>query len=221
MSVDERELAELADLWRAQPLPSRAWTREEIARRVRAKARQHDRAIFWRNVREAVAGALLIGTMGWTSWLAPGWLPKLGALVGVASVICVLGRLVRARREHPSARQDLPLVDWLETEARKIEAEIELLRSVRRWYVAPLFAGTAVWGGILVSLGLASLPMPRARLALALALVVLMVGVIFSAVGWAVWKLNQFGIARYLQPYALELREALREARTGTEESNR
>jgi hypothetical protein len=217
MSVDDKNLNDLGQLWRSQPLAPGVWTRKEIVARVTAKARQHDRAIFWRNVREAASGALLIGVMGWTSWLAPGWLPKAGGLVGMASVVFVIAKLARARRKHPPARQDLALVEWLEAEVRKVEAEIRLLRSARTWYVAPLFAGAAVWCGILVSLGLASLPMPRARLVLALALFALIEGLIFSVVGWVVWKLNQCGVTRYLEPYLKELRELLDDIRPEAE----
>jgi hypothetical protein len=150
---------------------------------------------------------LSIGVMCSTSWLAPGWLPKAGALVGVASVVFVIARLMRSRRSHPPARRDLALVEWLEAETRKVEAEIHLLRSVRSWYIAPIFAGGAVWFGILVSLGLASLPIPRARLVLALALVAAISALIFWIGGWAVWKLNQYGVTRYLEPYLKELHE--------------
>jgi hypothetical protein len=217
MSADDKNLNELRDLWRAQPFTPGDWTREGFVTRVRAKARRHDRTIFWRNVQETAAGALLFGVMGWTSWLAPGWLPKAGGLIGMASVVFVIARLVRSRRAHPPVRQDLALVEWLDAEARKVEAEIHLLRSVRSWYVAPIFAGSAVWFGILVSLGLASLPIPRARLVLALALLTALSALIFLIGGWAVWKLNQYGVTRYLEPYLKELRELLDEIQTETE----
>jgi len=209
MRVDDENLDELGKLWRTQPTESRNGTPQEALAHVRAKARRHDRAIFWRNVREAGAGALLIGVMGGTSWLAPGWLPKAAGLVGMASVVLVIARLVASRRRNPPVPPDLALVDWLRGEARKVDAEMRLLRSVRSWYLAPLFVGSAIWCGVLVAQGLGSLPLTSARFALALTAVAAIMATIFGLVGWVVWRLNEIGARTFLEPYAAELRTLL------------
>lgn len=221
MSTHDTHLSELGAIWRSQPPAPGEWTREEIVGRVRARARRHDRAIFWRNAREIAAGALLAGVMGWSSWQAPGWLPKAAALVGATSVVFVLAKLVRSRRANPPVREDLALVDRLQAEVRKVEAEIRLLRSVRSWYLAPLFAGTAVWSGTLVSVGLASAPISRARLAAALAACAAITALVFWLAGWIVWKLNRTAVGTHLDPYAAELRALLDEIRSEAEGDER
>jgi hypothetical protein len=217
MSSEFKDLNELGTLWQSQPIQAGQWSRDDIATRVRAKARRNDRAIFWRNVREVAAGALVVGVMAWSSWLAPGWLPKVGGLTGALCVVFVLVRLVRVRRAHPPVRQDLPLVAWLEAESHKVDAEIDLLRSVRSWYLAPLLGGAAVWSGILMATGLASAPIPRARLIAVFAVCSAIMALIFWVVGWAVWKLNQTAVRTHLQPYAEELSALLDEIRPGPE----
>ncbi len=221
MSTHDRDLSELGAIWRSQPPAPEAWTRDEIVARVKAGARRHDRAIFWRNAREIAAGALLAGVMGWSSWLAPGRLPKAAAAAGAASVVFVLAKLVRSRRANPPVREDLAIVDRLQAEVRKVEAEIRLLGSVRSWYLAPLFAGTAVWSGTLISVGLASAPISRARLAAALAACAAITALVFWLAGWVVWKLNRTAVRTHLEPYAAELRALLNEIRSETEDDNK
>jgi hypothetical protein len=144
--------------------------------------------------------------MGWTSWLAPGWWPKAGAVAATASVVFVLGRLLRARREHPPVPPDLPTVRWLEAEIADVAAEIRLLRSVVSWYVAPLAVGATSWCLILVSVGLSSTPISTARAALAVGTLLVLCGALFGLIGWGVWRVNRLGIERQLWPYAEELR---------------
>ena len=220
MSAHETHLSELGAIWRSQPPAPGEWTREEIVGRVRARARRHDRAIFWRNAREIAAGALLAGVMGWSSWQAPGWLPKAAAVIGATSVVFVLAKLVRSRRANPPVREDLALMDRLAAEVRKVEAEIRLLDSVRSWYLAPLFAGTAVWSGALVYVGLASAPIPQPRLVLALVACAAVLALVFWLAGWVVWKLNQTAVETHLEPYAAELRALLDEIRSEAEYDN-
>lgn len=213
MQVGERELYELGQLWRSQPPGSDTWDRAETLTHVRRTSRQLDRAVFWRNVREAGAGALVIGAIGWTSWLAPGWAPKLGAVVAAASVLFVLLRLARERREHPPARPDAPLLDWLQGELRKVEAEARLLRSVRSWYVAPLAFGATVFGVTTVSLGLLSLPISRAGVVLAVGVCLAVWVGMFGLLAWGLGRLNRAAAEKHLEPHAEELRRLLEDLR--------
>jgi hypothetical protein len=217
MSPDSRDLNELRELWQSQPLSPGAPSGNDLVERVRARARRHDRAIVWRNVQEAAAGGLLVVVMGWTSWLAPGWPPKVGAAVGIAGVIFVLGKLALWRRANPPVPCDLTLSAWLKAELHKAEANIRLLKSVGSWYIAPLFAGATVWSGILVTTGLASLPLSRTRLALALGACAAISGLVLAVVGWAVWKLNRHAVATHLEPYARELRSLLDDIQSADE----
>jgi hypothetical protein len=218
MQVGERELNELGQLWRSQAPGSEAWDTAETLAHVRRTSWKLDRAVFWRNVREAGAGVLVIGAIGWTSWLAPGWAPKLGAAIAAASVVFVLLRLARERREHPPARPDVPLSDWLEGELRRVAAEARLLRSVRSWYVAPLALGATFWGVILVSQGLLSLPLSRARVVLAVGFCLVSWAGMFGLLAWGLGKLNRAAAEKHLEPHAEELRRLLDDLRSESDE---
>jgi hypothetical protein len=201
------DLDELGVLWRRQPVSPQGPSPGEILARARQKGLRLERAIFWRNVREIAAGALGAGAMAWTSWLAPGWLPKVAAAAALASVVLVTARLLRARRAHPPVRPDLPLVEWLAAERRLVEAEIELLRSVVSWYVVPLAVGASLWCVTIVTLGLSTVHLSPTRLLLATALSLAFCALLFTLVGWGVRWVNRLGVDTYLAPYAEELRQ--------------
>src|SRR5262249_43327825 len=96
-----------------------------------------DRKIFWRNMREYVAGGALIA---WFLWLLryPGQrhLPVAG-LVAVGFVMIYLWRSQRKKQPlDPSADVRSYQTALLE----RYDRQIELLRRVKYWYVAPLYA---------------------------------------------------------------------------------
>ena len=206
---DER-LEELGRLWREQEVEPHAFDAKEVLMQVKQQARKFDRTIRWRDVREAIAGAFVLTFAGWSSWSAEGWLPKAGFLALAVCGTYTVARALRARRQHPQVREDQPLVDRLQAEVRKVEAQAELLRTVRSWYILPIAIGTTVWRATLVNptgglIGLLS----------EMGLVLVAGAAIFSLVGWGVWKLNQHALRSDLQPRLSELRDMLEEARVG------
>jgi hypothetical protein len=176
--------------------------------KVKERSRKFDRTIVWRDVREAVAGLFGAGVMVWMSILAPGWLPKVGAAAAVVSVAYVIARLSRVRRAHETPHEHLPLVERLRAEIAKVEAQAELLRSVRSWYVTPLAVGATVWLASLVP----AIGLPAGATFAALACAVAFSATLFSAVGWFVVTINRRAVCAGLEPYMAELRRMLREA---------
>ena len=192
-------------LWRSQSRPIPHERSEEMLEKVKDRSRKFDRTILWRDAREALAGLFVAGVWAWVSWLAPGWWPKIGAAAATACVLYVLARLWRARRRHGQVREDLPLAERVRAEIAKVEAQADLLRTVRSWYMTPLALGSTIWLASLVpAIGLA----PRLTAA-GIAAAVCFSGLLFSAVGWVVVRLNNCVARTQLDPYREELQRLL------------
>lgn len=204
MSVDDREFDELARLWKARPEPS-TWSAEQALMEIKKKARKFDRSILWRDVREAAAGLLALGAMGTASVLAPGWLPKLGLAVLAVCIGAVLTRLWRTRRAHGPLADDLPTVERLRGEIRKVEAQARLLRTVRSWYVMPIAVGGTAWMATLTP----AIGLQGGALLAGMLFAVAASAAIFGAVGWFVVWLNRRAVRLELEPYRTELVETL------------
>ncbi len=212
MAPDDRDFDELARLWREQELDADNWNSEEILMNVKRKSEQFDRKIRRRDAVEAAAGAIVIGVFAWVSWQIPGIVPKLGALVASGCVGFALWKMFRVQRRNRGTRQDLALTARLQQEISRVDDQIQLLRNVVSWYVLPLAAGGTVWSTT------ATVPVAETSPALAAASIgVTLVGsvVIFSLVGYVVWKLNQRAVERELIPYRDELRSLLEQAANG------
>lgn len=205
MAADDAQFDEWGRLWRDQRTPLLEERSEDMLKKVKERSRRFDRTIVWRDAREAVAGLFGASVMVWVSWLAPGWLPKIGAAAATVGVLYVIARLSRVRRRHGPVREDVPLVERLHAEIAKVEAQADLLRSVRSWYMTPLAVGSTIWLASLVP----AIGMPALATAAGLAAAVLFSTLLFYAVGWVVVKLNARAVRMELEPYCEELRQML------------
>jgi hypothetical protein len=209
--LDDRpaEDRELARLWGSAAEPADPPDEAEILVQVSRRARRLDRRLLVRDAVETAAGLLVAVAMGRASWLAPGWLPKVGAAAVVAAVVYVVYRLLAARRRGAgAAAAGRPLTDHLRREIAKVQAQIDLLRTVRTWYVLPLAAGATLWLATLVP----AVGLPPGATAVALLLAVAVSAVVFGIVGWVVVRLNRRAVEADLLPYRRELEVLLAEA---------
>lgn len=133
----------LVTAWRAQPAALAARPLAEL----RAAARAVERRIAWRNRLETAAGVL--GLCGWALvlWWFPQALIRLGAVLVIAGGLVVLWQLHRRaglRRLPPPALGGATLPFHRAELLRQRDA----MRSVGRWYLAPLVPGFIVfaWG---------------------------------------------------------------------------
>ena len=197
------------EMWRrGEPDSGRGrFDEEETLMTIREKTNQFERAIRRRDRIEAAAGLLLVGVAGWVSVLAPGWAPKAGAGVLVASVAFVVHRLWSVRRRGLPADPGLPLIDGLRAELSRVDDQIALLRSVATWYVMPLALGATAW---MVSLGLA-LPLPPEHRPAAALLLGGAGLAILAVVGVLVVQLNRHAVRRQLLPLREEIAASLEE----------
>jgi hypothetical protein len=101
-----------------------------------ATTRRFDRAIFWRNLREYLAGLVLMGVFG---TLAVAGESPLRNGVNFVCVSFVMGFLWWRHRDVP--RPD-PAADARAFQAvmlERVDRQLQLLRTVRYWYLLPLY----------------------------------------------------------------------------------
>jgi hypothetical protein len=107
---------------------------------IERRAGKFSRTVRWRNARELVACALLIawgahGAMTSRSFLES--IPSLAMVIAVAWVGAQL--VVRGRNLSPPA-PSATTGEYLAFERAQLDRQRQLLRRVRRWYLAPLLA---------------------------------------------------------------------------------
>lgn len=190
---------ELKSAWTRQTAPALAGgSMKELEREFVAKQRRRGRTLFWRDIREAAAGVLVAAVFARTAWAmgAAGW------PIGFA-VLLLLGQSGFFVRERFRARQrmapvDTPLLPRLEVEIREQERQLDLLRNVGRWYVAPLLAAAVIFGATVVM----NAPVPWiGRLIAGAAMAAIL------ALGtWVVIHLNRYAAERVIAPALEELR---------------
>lgn len=189
-----------------------AW-REENAARATAERREQLIAAtcrrverFWGQVlrRDLIetAAALFVmvafGAMLFAEKTGP--LEKTGCGVIVLGAAYVVYRLHKTRRSTRPAPLDAPLREYCQTELRRVEQQIKLLKSVHVWYLGPISLGL-----VLISLG-------RHGLAWRSAEEIAFYTVLFAGI----YVLNQLAVKRGLVP----LRDGLRSLRDALDSPN-
>ncbi|MEW6306865.1 MAG: serine hydrolase domain-containing protein [Verrucomicrobiota bacterium] len=136
----------LKELWRAQriesapPLPDAA----QLAG-MNARLKRMDRTLFWRDCRENIAAVFVMAVFGLYFFLFPAPLARVGSAIVVLSGLVVMAYPFWRKRRVPKAVPEASLMQSLESELRKVEVEIALLRSVLWWYILPGAVGVLVF----------------------------------------------------------------------------
>ena len=113
---------------------------------LRAEARALQRTISRRNLREYLAGALVIPVFCYYMWLFPHWVTRLGAALVVLGTLVVMWQLHRraASRAVPAELGGT----CLQYQRSELVRQRDALHSVWLWYLGPLLPGLVVfvWG---------------------------------------------------------------------------
>lgn len=188
---------EARTLWQAHEAPAGALPERRILQTVQARADAFDRLVRRRDRRESLAAGFVATAFGLTSILlliAGLHLASAGATVVVLASAWIYWKLNSTRVRHTYDEAGLPVAHTLLRELEKVDAQIDLLRSVFWWYLLPLLGGMLLF---LIGLdGTASL----GRWAL-----------LIGALGGAVYGLNRYAIHAELKPRRAELHALLRE----------
>ena len=132
-AVQEKELMRM---WQESVLPAPMDARQ-LAMTIAKRVESFDRKIFWRNMREYVAG---VGLIAWFLWLLryPG--QRYLSVAGIVAVGFVMIYLWRSQRKNQVLDPSADVHSYQTALLERYDRQIQLLRRVKYWYVAPLYA---------------------------------------------------------------------------------
>ena len=134
MSADQDK--ELMKMWQQSVMAS-PMDAGELAKTIAARMQGFDRRIYWRNVREYAAGG---GLIAWFLWLLRNPGQRHIALAGIVAVAFVMIYLWRGQRRTQPLNPSADLRAYQAAMLERYDRQIALLRRVKYWYVAPLYA---------------------------------------------------------------------------------
>ena len=132
---------DIRHVWQNQPVENTPMPLEEIRR----KARQFEKRISRRNLREYIAGAAGIVIFTVYLFIFPNPVARAGSALIIAGGLGVLFQLYK-RATPDTLPEDLGLTASLEFHRRELVRQRDLLRSVWLWYIGPFVPGIVVFG---------------------------------------------------------------------------
>jgi lysylphosphatidylglycerol synthetase-like protein (DUF2156 family) len=130
----------MADVWKHQPLEQITISLADIHR----KARKLEGRVFWRNVREYVASALVVACFGYYTVVFHSTLIRAGCGLVIAGALFAVVALHKkgAARTIPA---DLAFHTCVGVHRKELERQRDLLRSVWTWYLLPFVPGMSLF----------------------------------------------------------------------------
>lgn len=182
---------ELKNLWQQQPA-ARIPQGEDMLTVVIERTRKLDRQIASRNTREAGAALLLIAIFAVLAWHAPGWIDRIGWGLTSASGVWIVYYMRRFGAGPGRPDRDASVAAYTAVLEAGYDKQIQLLRTVKYWYLLPMWCGIAV---AVVGQWLRTHQTPPAVLGMG----------IVTAGFIGVWILNERYGVRYLERLKAEL----------------
>jgi len=183
--------SDMTDVWKSQPVGSIEISLAEIHR----KASRFEKQISRRNLREYVAGVIVIVFFGYYISIFHSALTRAGCGLVIAGALFI-GLTLHKRGPSKAIPADLAVRSCTEFLRKELQRQRDLLRSVRLWYLLPLVPGLLVFeSGLLAQ----ALQQVNASSHLRSVVTPFAITIVLSATVFiGVWKLNQWG-ARKLQ----------------------
>ena len=125
--------------WQAQSFTLPQRTAEDFL----AETTAFQRRIARRNLREYVAGAVVVAGFCFYIWWFPYWVTRLGAVLVVLGTLVVMWQLHR-RAASRAVPEDFA-VNCLQFQRTELARQRDALRTVWLWYLGPLVPGLAVF----------------------------------------------------------------------------
>ena len=139
---------ELSNLWQSQVSPSsnsqKEREAEEMLTMVIEKTRKFDRQILLRNVREYVGAFIVTAIFAWFAWKVPTRVEELGDAIVAASGIWIIYYLYRFGAGPRTLDPGVSLNAYGELLRESYDREVRLARSVKYWYLLPMYVGLVV-----------------------------------------------------------------------------
>jgi hypothetical protein len=127
---------ELIQMWQEMPFPAEADPQQLTCQTV-SEIRKIDRRIFWRNLREYLAGGVLIAFFVYRLFEPGKWVI---AVAGIAAVGFVMTYLWRSHRDNKPLDPSAEPRAFQSALIARYDRQIRLLSRVKYWYVLPLYA---------------------------------------------------------------------------------
>jgi Flp pilus assembly protein TadB len=136
---------DLRNVWQNQPVENTPMPLEEIQRRARRFEKRIDR----RNLREYAGAAIGIAAYTFYIFIFHSLMVRAGSVLVIAGVLYVVVQLYR-RASSGSLPEDLGVAASIEFHRRELVRQRDMLRSVWRWYIAPIVPGLVVFSAGIV-----------------------------------------------------------------------
>ena len=130
---------EFRDLWQNQEVEQVKISTEEL----RAKASKFQKRIRWRNVREYVAGWIVVVWFGFQAVRATTVIPRISFGLIVAGALYIVWYM-HTRGQARGLPPDMGRETCVEFHRRELERQRDLLRDIWKWYLGPLLPGLAL-----------------------------------------------------------------------------
>ena len=131
---------DIRDVWQNQPVDNTPMPLEEI----RSKARQFEKRIGRRNVREYVGAALATAAFTFYIFKFPSPMIRAGSALIIAGMICIAIQIYK-RASPGTLPADAPLTESIAFHRGELIRQRDLLRSVVWWYIGPIIPGLIVF----------------------------------------------------------------------------
>jgi hypothetical protein len=131
---------DMTNVWKDQPVESVEISLAEICR----MANKFEKRIFRRNLREYVAGAIVIASFGYYISAFHSLLTRTGCVLVIAGILFVAFALHKRGATH-AVPADLAFRTCVEFHRNELQRQRDLLRGVWSWYLLPLVPGLFVF----------------------------------------------------------------------------
>jgi hypothetical protein len=133
----------LRDLWTSQPPYSKA-KGEDIMALVQKKIRHFDRRIALRNLLECIAGGVVGVFFGFEGLRTHDYVIKTGSLIVAAGAAWIVYYLLRYGKTSVSADPNQNVMSYTRALLERYDHQIRLLKSVKYWYLLPMYVGLLI-----------------------------------------------------------------------------
>lgn len=131
-------MADIKTLWKTQNTEGTV-----TLANIHDNAAHFERRVRRRNMREYIAAAIAVAVLGLYVWRLPGLLAKAGSALCIAGVLYVVWQL-HSRASADASPDDSSAVALVDFHRRMLIRQRDALRTVWRWYLAPLVPGMLV-----------------------------------------------------------------------------
>jgi hypothetical protein len=130
---------DLEQLWKTQPVDP-AVKGEDMRQIILKKTEKFDRAIRRRNMREISAAVVLAALGAYGAWAQHDTFGRASSVILVAASLSIIYYMWRLGAEPPDPNPGQTLEGYQRALVLKYDHQIRLLRNVKLWYLAPLYA---------------------------------------------------------------------------------